>query len=166
MNDAFSAASTMSHAMARFAPAPAATPFTAQITGFSIFRIRSMSGLYVCRTVVPRSSLPSTGRRNVGQILAGAERAPGAGEDDSANRLVCSGTVQNRAKLARHLQVEAVEHLGAVERDFHHAASCLGYYEVIGHFISSAPSRSVAHRIRLRWNYLYRSSRRIDPILT
>ncbi|MNN65442.1 hypothetical protein D3C81_1809450 [compost metagenome] len=39
------AAMTKSHASAIFAPAPAATPFTAQITGFGIFTIVLMSGL-------------------------------------------------------------------------------------------------------------------------
>jgi hypothetical protein len=45
MNDALSDAITMSQAIARFAPAPAATPFTAHITGMSSFRIAVMMGL-------------------------------------------------------------------------------------------------------------------------
>src|SRR5215467_10182537 len=38
-------ANTMSHANARFAPAPAATPFTAHTTGFSSVRIARITGL-------------------------------------------------------------------------------------------------------------------------
>ena len=45
MNLAVRAASTMSQAKAMLAPAPAATPFTAQITGFSSARIRRSVGL-------------------------------------------------------------------------------------------------------------------------
>ena len=39
------AAITISQARAMLAPAPAATPFTAQITGFSMVVIRRISGL-------------------------------------------------------------------------------------------------------------------------
>ena len=45
MNFALLAASTMSQASARLAPAPAATPLTAQTTGFSSARIRRIIGL-------------------------------------------------------------------------------------------------------------------------
>ena len=45
MNFAERAASTMSQASARLAPAPAATPFTAQTTGFGMARMRRISGL-------------------------------------------------------------------------------------------------------------------------
>lgn len=45
MNFADFAASTMSQAKAMLAPAPAATPFTAQTTGFSSARIRRSVGL-------------------------------------------------------------------------------------------------------------------------
>jgi hypothetical protein len=45
MNVAPDDANTMSHANARLAPAPAATPFTAQSTGFSSFRIARIIGL-------------------------------------------------------------------------------------------------------------------------
>jgi hypothetical protein len=40
-----SAATTKSHANARFAPAPAATPFTAATTGFSSARSARTTGL-------------------------------------------------------------------------------------------------------------------------
>ena len=45
MNRADFAASTMSQAKAIFAPAPAATPFTRQMTGFSSRRISRSVGL-------------------------------------------------------------------------------------------------------------------------
>ena len=45
MNEAFFAASTKSQASARFAPAPAATPFTAHTIGFSSAAMRRTSGL-------------------------------------------------------------------------------------------------------------------------
>ena len=47
MNDASLAATTKSHENARLAPAPAATPFTAQTTGFSIWRIVRTMGLKI-----------------------------------------------------------------------------------------------------------------------
>ena len=45
MNEALSVATTISHAKAILAPAPAATPFTAATIGFSIFLIFLMIGL-------------------------------------------------------------------------------------------------------------------------
>ena len=50
------AARTMSQASARLAPAPAATPLTAQTMGFSSARSRRIRGLYQAWTVAPRSS--------------------------------------------------------------------------------------------------------------
>ena len=44
MKDAPTAASLTSHAQAKETPAPAATPFTAAITGFSSARIARMFG--------------------------------------------------------------------------------------------------------------------------
>jgi hypothetical protein len=45
MKRAEALAITISHASAMFAPAPAATPFTAQMTGFCSSRSRRTSGL-------------------------------------------------------------------------------------------------------------------------
>ncbi len=45
MNDAFSEASTISHARAMLAPAPAATPLTAAMIGLDTLRILRMMGL-------------------------------------------------------------------------------------------------------------------------
>ena len=45
MNDAWVDANTKSQAKARLAPAPAATPFTAETTGFGIRRIARTTGL-------------------------------------------------------------------------------------------------------------------------
>ena len=45
MNDAWLDAKTKSHAKARLAPAPAATPFTAATTGFGIRRRARTNGL-------------------------------------------------------------------------------------------------------------------------
>ena len=44
MKRAERAASTMSHESAMLAPAPAATPFTAQMTGFASARIGRING--------------------------------------------------------------------------------------------------------------------------
>ena len=44
VNDALSATMRKSHAHAIPIPAPAATPFTAAMTGFSMVRMRSSSG--------------------------------------------------------------------------------------------------------------------------
>ena len=46
MNDAVSTATIKSHANAKDAPAPAATPFILPMMGFGISRIALMMGLY------------------------------------------------------------------------------------------------------------------------
>jgi hypothetical protein len=51
------------------------------------------------------------------QILARAERAGAAGEDDRAHRRVGYGRSDRRAELSEHGQVKRVEHLWAVERN-------------------------------------------------
>ena len=55
MKDASSAAITKSHASARLAPAPAATPLTAQTTGTSSARIARATGFQVASRWEPKS---------------------------------------------------------------------------------------------------------------
>src|SRR5260221_604272 len=52
------AARTMSQASARLAPAPAATPLTAQTTGFARRRSRRISGLYQVSSALPPAGAP------------------------------------------------------------------------------------------------------------
>ncbi len=73
----------------------------------------------------PRSGIaPSFGSR-LGEILAGAEAAAGAGEQDGANRVVRGDAVERVAKLARHRPREAVEDVGPIQRDRGHAVGGL-----------------------------------------
>ena len=90
MNVASSAASVMSQQKAMLAPAPAATPFTAQTTGFSSVRMARMIGLYCRRTTSPRSGIGlAVGGEHGGEVLPGAEGAAGAGEQHGAHGVVC-----------------------------------------------------------------------------
>ena len=70
-NVAPSAASTMSQAKAMFAPAPAATPLTAQTNGFSVCRMRAHD-----RVVLARDDLAQVGRRRR-RRRASLRRGPG-----------------------------------------------------------------------------------------
>ena len=85
------AAMRRSAAKASDAPAPAATPLTAAMIGWSMARIApddrvvALAQLDVERGGVRRGPL--------GQVLAGAERATGAGQDDRPD-----GAVRGRAR--------------------------------------------------------------------
>ena len=52
-----------------------------------------------------------------GQVGAGAERAPGAGDDDDAHRVVRIGLVEQRLELQPHPRVVGVELVGTIEGD-------------------------------------------------
>ena len=51
----------------------------------------------------------------IGQVLAGAKAAAGAGDDDAPDVAVAGGGVERRAQLGVHRPGEAVERLGAIE---------------------------------------------------
>ena len=55
--------------------------------------------------------------RRIGEILAGAEAAAGAGDDDAAHAAVGGRGVERGAQLAVHRAGEAVERLRAVQRE-------------------------------------------------
>ena len=86
MNLADRAASTMSQAKAMLAPAPAATPFTAHTTGFSMRadqpQRRIVEGLQR-RAEIGRPA--ALARVAVAEVLSGGEAAAGAGEQDRAH---------------------------------------------------------------------------------
>ena len=79
--NAASEASRMSHAHASERPAPAQTPFTAAMTGFSSARIARTLTWYVARSIAATS--PRLAERR--QVLPGREAAAGAGDDDRAH---------------------------------------------------------------------------------
>ena len=114
MNLADFAATTMSQASAIFAPAPAATPLTRAMTGCgSDVRVR-ISGFQHCLDRLAEVDRLARRDRAVVEVLAGAEAAAGAGEDDDAR----VAEVRERvAQLLVHLRGEAVEPVGTVERD-------------------------------------------------
>ena len=79
------AAMTMSHANAMLAPAPAATPLTAQTTGIGSARKPEHERLVVAldrRAEIDRRIAGRDGA--VDEVLAGAEAAPGAGQQQHA----------------------------------------------------------------------------------
>ncbi len=99
------AASAMSPASAKFAPAPAATPLTATTIGFGHARILRISGLNRVSMLWPtstRSALPGAVRA-LREILAGAEAAPRAGDDDDAAGRVGLGRGESGGEPRRHV---------------------------------------------------------------
>ncbi len=120
MNRAERAASTMSQASARLAPAPAATPLTAQTTGFSSARSRRIRGLY--QRLDGRAEIELLVGRHVAvaEVLAGAEPLAGAGEQHGAHLGLALHAIDRRPQRRVHRLVEAVELVGPVERDLQH----------------------------------------------
>ena len=114
MNLADFAATTMSQASAMLAPAPAATPLTRAITGCGSEVSVRISGFQHCLDRL--AEVDRFARRDgaVVEILPGAKAAPGAGQHDDA-RIAEVG--ERVAQLVVHLRGEAVEPVGAVERD-------------------------------------------------
>ena len=55
-------------------------------------------------------------RQRFGQILAGAETATGPSQHDRAHRRIARGGIERREQRGRHLPIEAVEHVGTVQR--------------------------------------------------
>ena len=134
MNVAPAAANTMSQANAMFAPAPAATPLTAQTTGFSSCRIARTIGLYW-----RAHDLAEVGRRGVavghhfGEVLARAEGAADAREQYGAGRSVVRDGLQRGRAALRPSRVEAVQDVRAIERDLQHAVALLGLDVLVRH---------------------------------
>ena len=130
------AASTMSQSSARLAPAPAATPLTAAITGTGIARsahqrlvVASISGAEVV------GASPGAERRGhrVRRVLAGAEAAAGAGDDHAAHLGVRRGGVERAAQGLVHGGREAVQGGGTVEGQGQHRALLSDEHEGFGH---------------------------------
>ena len=109
---ASAAAMRMSHATASESPAPAHTPLTAAITGFSSARIATH--VRVVRLLERRAHVRHL--LELGQILARAEAAAGTGEDDRAHLRVRS-LLQRGAQCSVHRAVERVEHVRTIQRD-------------------------------------------------
>ena len=114
MNLADLAAMTMSQASAMLAPAPAATPLTRAITGCGKRGERADQRVPVALDRLAEVDRLARRDRAVVEVLPGAEAAAGAGQDDHA-RIAEVG--ERVAQLLVHRGGEAVEPVGAVERD-------------------------------------------------
>ena len=61
--------------------------------------------------------VPVPGMESIAKIIAGAERAPGAAQDDDFDGLVLDGQMDSRFELFGHRRNDGVEILGAIKRD-------------------------------------------------
>ena len=102
-----------SHAHASERPAPATGPLTAAITGFSSARIARMFGWYVCSSALADAARE---RLELAQVLARAEAAPRAGEDDRADLRIGRLAQRGREPVV-HGPVDRVVDVRPVERD-------------------------------------------------
>ena len=112
------AASTMSQASAILQPAPAATPLTAATTGKgSAAQLAHQRIVELLERAAEHDLLARLGEPVV-EVLAGAEAAAGAGDQQGAaipNR--ASAVVERGAQRAMHILGEGIEPLRPVERD-------------------------------------------------
>jgi hypothetical protein len=111
----------MSQPSASVAPAPAATPLTAQMTGFGSFAGGAPAGY---RRFQRTSPDPAPGRGvdvAVVQILTGAKAASRPGDQQAANGVITLGLFQALGKLLVHHVVKAVQTLRTVQRNGHYA---------------------------------------------
>ena len=106
-------ATRTSQAHASDSPAPAQAPLIAASTGFSSARIARTLGWYVCF-----EGLSDAARQllELAKILARAETASGAREDDCANRGI-RRLGECRSEPLVHRPVDRVVDVRAVERD-------------------------------------------------
>jgi len=106
MNRAETPAMTMSQAKARFAPAPAATPFTAAKQGSAA---RGSPGPAVIVTIEMIAEIGdwTVLGQSLLKILAGAECASVSSKDDAAERFVL-GQFERRGELAMHSDRECI----------------------------------------------------------
>ena len=137
MNFAERAASTMSQLNARLAPAPAATPFTAQTTGA---QAADAADQRVVPSVQRRAEVGrgvAFADHPVSQVLPGAEAASGAGQQHGADRGIGLDAIERPRQLCMHRLVEDVELVRPIEREHRHAIGGLVEDGGFGH--SSAP---------------------------
>ena len=97
MNFADLAATTMSHARAMFAPAPAATPLTRAMTGWGKPVSVRISGSRLVSTVMQIDQVLVSGHGPVAKVLAGAETAARASKHDHPRVADCSSTSRSSA---------------------------------------------------------------------
>ena len=138
MNLADFAATTRSQASAMLAPAPAATPLTRAMTGCGMVARRRIER--VPARLDRLAEVDRFARRHgaVVEVLPGAKAAPGAGQDDHAR---LGGGVERLRQFGVHRAREAVEPVGAVERD---AGDVVGEGEAdgfVGHVVSRVTDR-------------------------
>ena len=111
--NASSRAMRMSHAHASERPAPAQTPFTAAITGFSSARMRLTLTWYVARSRSP--TLPPS--PNSVRSCPAEKPRPAPVMHDGAHVRRSAAAFERLAQPVVHRARERVELVGAVERD-------------------------------------------------
>jgi len=79
----------------------------------------------------PRVAIKSPGAG--GEVSAGAEGAPGAGDDDGADSVVLVGRIEGVDHLLLHGAVEGVELVGPVQRDGENLLGDLVFDRLIRH---------------------------------
>ena len=118
-NAADSAASTMSQVSARFAPAPAAMPFTAATTGF--FKLMNAANERIEIVVQAFSNLFAffawLSLAHI-QILTRTKSASRAGNQHGTNRRIRFNDMKNGMQFAQHVGVKTIEFIRAIQRDF------------------------------------------------
>ena len=118
-------ASRTSIGSGKVAPKPTPAPLIAATIGFRQRNIRSAIRPPLSRGMplgasssVPRSAArATTSKPPAGEVVAGAERAAGAGHDDRAHVVVGVDAVPDVDQLALHRRVQRVQHVGPVECD-------------------------------------------------
>ena len=145
--EADSARILRSAARAMTAPAPAATPLTAAITGTGSRRILSTTAP-VARELekAPGVHLQQQGDYLV-HVPTGAEASPGAGDDQGANVVAMLYLPEQVPQVCVDVESEGIELVGAVEGDRPHTV-CHLEPEVLPAVGEACRSAKWAHRAR------------------
>ena len=113
----------MSQASAKFTPAPAAAPFTAQTIGFGKLRNRANEGIVALVERLAQVGAGSTRRdRAIGQIGSGAKTFAGARHHDDAALLIRRRTGDRSGERVVQGGVEGVQSPRPVQGQRQHAA--------------------------------------------
>ena len=133
-------ANTMSQASATLQPAPAATPLTAAMIGNGRPQLADQRIVVGFEDAAEHRCLAGLGKP-IAEILAGAEAAPGAGQEERATGGVALGLGQRVPQRAQHRLVAGVEALRPIEG---HDPIAVAPLDQDGHLIHR-PTRKVAN---------------------
>ena len=123
-NFAWSAATARSHIDTSWQPAAAAAPCTRAITGCGNW----VSFIIIAVHAVEERALPRVidVRAHLGQVVAGAERASCARENDHARVGVGGNGVERFVERGNHRRRQRIEAIAAIHRHRAHAVANLG----------------------------------------